>query len=64
LEQIPFPKPRHHESPFIGGAKDMIKNLRTRKSDFPTGEDALKALETIYTIYKSAQQKGRRLKTK
>ena len=64
LEQIPFPEPRHHESPFIGGAKDMLKSLRTGKPSFSNGKDALKALEIIYTIYKSAQQKGRRLKIK
>ena len=64
LEQIPFPEPKQYESPFIGGAKDMIKSLLTGKHSFSTGEDALKALETIYTIYKSAQQKGRRLRIK
>ena len=64
LEQIPFPEPKQYESPFIGGAKDMTKSLLTGKPDFSNGEDALKALETIYTIYKSAQQKGRRLRTK
>ena len=52
LEQIPFPEPSHHESPFIGGAKDMIKSLRTGKPSFSNGKDALKALEIIYTIYK------------
>ena len=64
LEQIPFPEPKHYESPFIGGAKDMLKSLRTGKPGFSTGKDALTALETIYKIYKSAQQKGRRLKIK
>ena len=64
LEQIPFPEPKQYESPFTGGAKDMAKSILTEKLDFSNGEDALRALETIYSIYKSAQQKGRRLRTK
>ncbi len=63
LEQIPFPEPKHYETPFIGGARDLTKSIRTGKPGCSTGEDGLKALETIYTIYQSAQQKGKRLKT-
>ena len=62
LEKIPFPKPKRYESPFIGGAREMVKSIR--KPGESTGEDALKTLETIYTIYKSAQQKGKRLRIK
>jgi hypothetical protein len=40
----------------------MVKSIR--KPGDSTGEDALKTLETIYTIYKSAQQKGKRLRIK
>jgi predicted dehydrogenase len=62
LEKIPFPEPKRYETPFIGGAREMMKSIR--KPGDSTGEDALKALETIYTIYKSAQQKGKRLKVR
>jgi predicted dehydrogenase len=62
LEKTPFPEPKNYETPFIGGAREMVKSIR--KPGNSTGEDALKALETIYTIYKSAQQKGKRLKVR
>ena len=62
LEKIPFPEPKRYETPFIGGAREMVKSIR--KPGDSTGEDALKTLETIYTIYKSAQQKGKRLRIK
>jgi len=64
LEKIPFPKPKQYESPFVGGAKEMIKSINTGKPAFSSGEDALRALEIIYTIYKSAQQKGKRIRIK
>ena len=62
LEKIPFPEPKRYETPFIGGAREMVKSIRNPGDS--TGEDALKTLETIYTIYKSAQQKGKRLRIK
>ncbi len=64
LEKIPFPEPKRYETPFVGSARDLIKSIRTGKLGSSTGKDAVKALEIIYTIYKSAQQKGKRLRTK
>ena len=39
-------------------------DLAKEHSDCPSGKDALKALEIIYTIYKSAQNNGKRLQIK
>ena len=64
LEEIAFPEPKRYETPFIGGARNMIKSIQNGKPDSSSGKDALKALEIIYTIYKSAQQNGKRLKAK
>ena len=64
LEEIPFPEPKHYETPFIAGARDIIKSIQNEKPDYSSGKDALKALEIIYTIYRSAQQNGKRLKIK
>ncbi len=64
LEKIPFPEPKRYETPFIGGAREIIRNIRTGKPNNSSGKDALKALEIIYTIYNSAQQKGKRMKIK
>ncbi len=64
LEEVPFPEPKRYETPFIGGARSMIKSIQSGKSDCLSGKDALKALEIIYTIYKSAQKNGKRLQIK
>ena len=61
LEKIPFPEPKKYESPFIGGAREMLRALRTGKTGISTGEDGLRALEIIYAVYQSAQQKGKRV---
>ncbi|MEK9629230.1 MAG: Gfo/Idh/MocA family oxidoreductase [Nitrospinota bacterium] len=62
LEKVPFPEPKKNESPFVVGARDMLKSIRTGKPGKSTGKDGLKALEIIYSVYKSSQQKGKRLK--
>ena len=64
LEQIRFPKPKRVTSPFEGGAKETLKCLRTGRNGISSGTDALKALELIFTIYRSAQLKGKRIKPK
>ncbi|MBT5027452.1 MAG: Gfo/Idh/MocA family oxidoreductase [Nitrospinaceae bacterium] len=61
LEKIPFPEPKKYESPFIGGAREIIKSIRTGKPGISTGVDGYQALEIIAAVYKSAQQKGKRV---
>jgi predicted dehydrogenase len=61
LEKIPFPEPRKYESPFIGGAREILKIIRTGKTGISTGIDGLRALEIITAVYQSAQQKGKRV---
>ena len=61
LEKISFPEPKKYESPFIGGAREMLKTLRTGKTGISTGKDGLRALEIISAVYQSAQQKGKRV---
>ena len=61
LEKIPFPEPKKYESPFIGGAREMLKTIRTGKAGTSTGIDGLRALEIISAVYQSAQQKGKRV---
>ena len=61
LEKITFPEPKKVESPFIGGAREMLMTLRTGKIGVSTGKDGLRALEIIFAIYQSAQQKGKRV---
>ena len=61
LEKIPLPEPKKYESPFIGGAREMLKTIRTGKAGTSTGIDGLRALEIISTVYQSAQQKGKRV---
>ena len=61
LEKIDFPEPTNLESPFTGGAREMIKTLRTGKAGVSTGTDGLRALQIILAVYQSAQQKGQRV---
>ena len=61
LEKIPFPEPKKYESPFIGGAREMLRTIRTGKTGFSTGTDGLRSLEIISAVYRSAQQKGKRV---
>jgi len=62
LEKVPFPEPKKYESPFIGGARDMLRTLQTGKAGVSTGENGLRALEIISAVYQSAQQKGKRVR--
>jgi predicted dehydrogenase len=62
LEKIPFPKPKTYESPFIGGAREIVNSIRTGKAGVSTGIDGLQALEIISAVYMSAQQKGKRVR--
>lgn len=62
LKQAPFPEPRRLQSPFIGGAKDMVRCVRTGCESISSGHDGLKALEVIFSVYKSAQLNGKRIK--
>lgn len=61
LEKVPFPEPKKYESPFIGGAREMLRTLQTGKAGVSTGENGLRALEIISAVYQSAQQKGKRV---
>ena len=61
LEKTPFPEPKKYESPFIGGAREMLRTIRTGKTGFSTGTDGLRSLEIISAVYRSAQQKGKRV---
>lgn len=64
LKQTAFPEPRRLESPFTGGAKDMVRSIRKGCKSSSSGRDGLKALEIIFSIYKSAQLNGKRIKMK
>jgi len=64
LKRTAFPKPKRLENPFTGGAKDMVRSVRTGQQSVSSGQDGLKALEVIMSIYESAQQNGRRIKIK
>jgi len=64
LERVPFPEPKQVISPFVGGARETIKCLQTSKDGISSGSDGLKALELIFSIYRSAELKGRRVKPK
>ena len=62
LERVPFPEPRHYQSPFTAGARDMVRCLRKGGASLSTGRDGLKALELILAVYRSAQLKGKPVK--
>lgn len=62
LEPVPFPETDHYETPFVGGARDMIRCIRSGSQSLSSGRDGLKALEVILAIYKSATLKGKRVK--
>lgn len=64
LERAPFPQPKQYESPFVGGARDMVRCLNTRADSHSSGIDGLKALEVILSTYRSAQLNGKRIKIK
>ncbi|MBI4384866.1 MAG: Gfo/Idh/MocA family oxidoreductase [Nitrospinae bacterium] len=61
LERVPFPETRRYETPFVGGARDMIRCIQSGEPSLSSGRDGLKALEVILAIYKSAAKMGRRL---
>ncbi len=62
LEPVQFPAPRKYESPFVAGARDMVRSLRVGKPGLSSGQDGLKALEVVMAVYKSASLKGQRVK--
>ena len=62
LEKVPFPKIKNYESPFVGGARDLVRCLKKTISSSSSGIDGLLALQIITSIYKSAQSGGKRIK--
>jgi len=64
LKRMVFPKPKRLQNPFIGGARDMVRCIRTGQDSVSSGRDGLKALEVIFSIYKSSQLNGKRIKMK
>ncbi|GJL79353.1 MAG: oxidoreductase [Nitrospinaceae bacterium] len=64
LQPANFPEPKRLQSPFTGGAKDMVRCIRTGRDSVSSGRDGLKALEVILAIYQSAQSNGKRVKLK
>jgi len=62
LEKIPFPEIKNYESPFVGGARDLVRRLKKQTPSSSTGLDGLRALQIITSIYKSAQNKGKRIR--
>ena len=62
LKQTAFPKPKRLQSPFTSGASEMVRCIRTGQNSISNGRDGLKALEVIFSIYKSAQLNGKRIK--
>ena len=64
LEQVNFPEPKQITSPFESSARETLKCLRKNIASISSGNDGLKALELIFTVYRSAQLKGKQLKLK
>jgi len=64
LKRAEFPEPSRLQSPFTGGAREMARCVRTGRDSISSGRDGLKALEVIFSIYKSAQLNGKRIKMK
>ena len=64
LKKVSFPEPGRYESPFIRGARDMVRCVQTGRQSVSSGQDGLRALEIILSIYKSAQMQGKRIKIK
>jgi len=62
LEKVCFPEPKKITNPFEGGARETLKCIRAGKDGISSGTDGLKALDLIFTIYRSAQLKGKKLK--
>ena len=62
LEKVPFPLPKRSESPFIGGARDLLQCVRNGAKSQSSGRDGLRALELISAIYRSAQSGGKKVK--
>jgi predicted dehydrogenase len=62
LEKVPFPEIKNYESPFTGGARDLVQRLKKQTPSSSSGLDGLRALQVITSIYKSAQNKGQRIK--
>ena len=64
LQPAAFPEPKRLQSPFTGGAKDMVRCVRTGRDSVSSGRDGLNALEVILAIYQSARLNGKRIKMK
>ena len=64
LEPVAFPESRRYQSPFVLGARNMVRCLQTGEPENSTGRDGLMALEIIDAIYRSASQMGKRIKIK
>ncbi|PIQ97734.1 MAG: hypothetical protein COV67_02510 [Nitrospinae bacterium CG11_big_fil_rev_8_21_14_0_20_56_8] len=62
LERANFPLPRKLESPFAGGARDMVRCIQSGQETRSSGQDGLEALKVIMTVYRSAQCQGKRLR--
>lgn len=62
LEEVPFPDTPDYKTPFVGGARDMIRCIRSGAQSLSSGRDGLNALEVIMAIYKSAGLQGKRIK--
>ncbi len=62
LERVSFPSIRNYESPFLGGARDLVRCVRTGASSRSSGRDGLNALRVILAVYQSARQKGKRIR--
>lgn len=62
LQPAVFPEPKRHQSPFIGGARDMVNCIRAGRISASSGRDGLQALKVILAIYESARLHGKRIK--
>ena len=62
LQSTVFTEPKSLQSPFTGGAKDMVRCIRTGQDSVSSGRDGLNALEVIFAIYQSAQLNGKWVK--
>jgi predicted dehydrogenase len=62
LEKVPFPEIKNHESPFTGGARDLVRRMKKQTPSASSGLDGLRALQIITSIYRSAQDEGKRIK--
>lgn len=62
LAPAPFPEPKRFESPFTGAARDLLACVRHGRPSASSGEDGLRALQLIFAVYASAQNRGKRVR--